>query len=117
MLTASVALAPSRLLFSLPSRSIRVRSRKACSLESRPRMSTIALILFLLASAGGWWRRSCSGVERLLEERPRLDRAVELGKLLEEGPHVLERHRVRSVGERLRRIRMRLHEDAGDADR
>src|SRR5206468_4824134 len=81
---------------------------------SRPTMSTIALIL-----VGPCWflKGLRSGLECLLEERPRLDGAVELGELLEERAHVLERHRVRPVGERLRRIRMRFHEDAGDADR
>ena len=53
----------------------------------------------------------------MLEERPRLDRAVELGELLEERAHVLQRHRVGPVGHRLRRVRMRFHEDAGNADR
>ena len=48
MLTASVALAPSRLLLSVPSRSISVRSRNACSLESRP--STASLISVLMCS-------------------------------------------------------------------
>ena len=48
ILTASIALAPSRLLFSVPSRSIRVRSRKACSLASSP--STDSLISVLTCS-------------------------------------------------------------------
>jgi hypothetical protein len=48
MLTASVALAPRRLLFSVPSRSIRVLSRKACSEASRP--STASLISVLMCS-------------------------------------------------------------------
>ena len=48
MLTASVALAPRRALLSLPSRSISVLSRKACSLASRP--STASLISVLMCS-------------------------------------------------------------------
>jgi hypothetical protein len=46
--TASMALAPRRLLFSVPSRSIRVLSRKACSSASRP--STASEISVLMCS-------------------------------------------------------------------
>jgi hypothetical protein len=38
-------------------------------------------------------------------------------QLLEQRAHVAQRHRVRAVAERMRRIGMRFHEDAGDADR
>src|SRR3954469_643244 len=60
---------------------------------SRPTMSTMALILFL-GCVGG----RASGGERLLEQRPCLDRAIELDELLEQGAHVLERHGVGAVG-------------------
>ena len=46
--TASIALAPSRDLFSVPSRSISVRSKKACSQASRP--STASEISVLMNS-------------------------------------------------------------------
>src|SRR6218665_365310 len=60
METASMALAPRRLLFSVPSRSIRVLSRKACSEASRP--STASEISVLTCSTAlstplPWWRR------------------------------------------------------------
>ena len=47
---ANMALAPRRLLFSVPSRSIRVLSRKACSDASRPKMaSEISLLIWSTA--------------------------------------------------------------------
>ena len=45
MLTASVAFAPRRLLLSVPSRSISVLSRKACSLASRQRTDSLISVL------------------------------------------------------------------------
>jgi len=47
----------------------------------------------------------------------RLGDAVELDERREELGHVLEMHHVGTVGRRLVRVLVRLHEDGGDADR
>src|SRR5580765_1867082 len=59
---------------------------------SLPTISTMALIrgLQVLNSAG----------KIVLEQRLRLDHAVDRGELLEQGAHVLQRHRVRAVAHR-----------------
>src|SRR5450432_2137629 len=79
---------------------------------SRPTMSTMALMLFL-------WKENVEskGAELVLEKALRLGDPIERDELLEQGLHVLERHRVGAVGHRVLRIRVRLHEDARHADR
>src|SRR3954470_2978909 len=75
---------------------------------SRPTMSTIALIStpglcsnLPGATVPAGIARTGSAREVVLQQRLRLDHAVERQKLFEQRLHVLERHGVRAVGQRM----------------